>query len=116
MKSFVSWKEVEFFVDNVCRKYKDMNLTGVYGLPRGGLIFAVMISHKLHIPMLMAPVKNCLVIDDISDTGESLIHYKNSDYLIATMFYKKGSLVIPDYWEFEKNDKWIVYPWENPDD
>lgn len=112
MKEFVSWKQVEDYVEQVCHNFKEKNLSGVFGLPRGGLVFAVMISHKLDIPLLIAPGKNCLIVDDISDTGESLIHYKNCGYLISTMFYKKDSLVKPDYWMFEKDDKWIVYPWE----
>lgn len=116
MKQFVTWKMVENYVDNVCKNYINHNLKGVYGLPRGGLIFAVMISHKLNIPLLMAPCENCLIVDDISDTGESLIHYKNNSYIISTMFYKNGSVVVPDYWMFEKKDSWIVYPWENDND
>lgn len=112
MSKMVSWKDIELYVNDVCEKYQDKKLSGVYGLPRGGLIFAVMISHKLDIPLLMAPAKNCLIVDDISDSGETLLHYKNSGYLITTMFYKKDSLVLPDFWKYKKTDEWIVYPWE----
>lgn len=116
MKRYVRWDEVEDFCRRVCDKFKDRNLTGVYGIPRGGLIFATIISHKLGIPVLLAPCEGCLVVDDISDTGKTLVHYKDSGYMIATMFYKEGSLVNPDYYYAKKYADWIVYPWERGED
>lgn len=119
MKRYVSWKDMEDFLSTVVEKYKDKKLTGVCGLPRGGLIFAVVLSNRLNIPMLYAPVKGCLIVDDICDSGESLLHYykntsgKKLDYEIVTMFYKENKLgVKPDYWFMEKGDDWIVFPWE----
>lgn len=123
-KEFVSWDMVEEFIDYITENYKNANLTGVYGLPRGGLVFAVMLSHRLDIPMLAAPVKGCLIVDDICDTGESLLHYmKNSSaqdkpiYHVVTMYYKENSLGIePEMYSFNKEDKWIVFPWEEKED
>ena len=124
MKEFVTWNDVEEFIDRLVLEYEDMDIPGVYGLPRGGLIFAVMLSHRLHIPMLAAPVKNCIIVDDICDSGESLVHYVNNssgectcDYYIVTMYYKKNKFgIIPDFWQFEKKDNWIVFPWEEKED
>lgn len=121
MKLYASWNTVDDFISIVSEKYKEQKFTGVYGLPRGGLIFAVILSHRLHIPMLVAPTKGCLIVDDICDSGESLLHYrKNSsgeditDYTIATMFYKENELgVVPDYYMLEKKDNWVVFPWED---
>lgn len=119
MKEFIKWEDIEEYVNKVVELYKDKKISGVYGLPRGGLIFAVLLSHKLNIPLLQAPCNNCIIIDDISDSGETLLHYKNqsssntfTNYHITTMYYKKGSLVEPEYYFKEKEDKWIVYPWE----
>lgn len=114
-KVYVRWEHVHEFVDEVAKEYEDVNFTGVYGPPRGGLIFAVMLSHKLAIPMLMAPADGCLIVDDIADTGSTLKKYRddlNTNYTIATMYYHQQSLVIPDFWLYEKTDSWIVYPWE----
>ena len=125
-KVYVTWKSVENFVDIVENFIRNEHPTcpGVYGIPRGGLVFAVMLSHRLSIPMLASPVESCLIVDDICDSGESLVHYvKNSsgpcrpDYIIATMFYKDNRLGIkPDiYWK-TKGEDWICYPWEcNPE-
>ena len=109
-KVYVSWEQVTQYCIKVCETFK--GITGVYGIPRGGLVFAVIVSNILDVPMLAAPCEGCLVIDDISDTGETLIHYKERGYKISTMFYNSISAVKPDYYYREKNDKWIVYPWE----
>ena len=111
-KVYVTWEDVEKFIQDL-KVYLDINsFTGVYGPARGGLIFAVMISHKYNMPFLGAPQTGCLCIDDICDTGDTALAWRNKGYTIATMFYKKGSKVVPDYWVQEKEDKWIVFPWE----
>ena len=107
----MDWKEVEYFIEQLAKELPK-NITGVYGIPRGGLCLAVMLSHKLNIPLLAAPSKNCVVIDDIADTGETLYHYRGKGYYIATMYYHKQSKVVPDFWYKEKTNEWIVFPWE----
>ena len=107
----MDWKDVEDFINRLSEEIpKDTK--GVYGIPRGGLCIAVMLSYKLNIPLLQAPCKDCVVIDDIADTGETLYHYKKKGYYIATMYYHKQSKIVPDFWFKEKTNKWIVFPWE----
>ena len=119
-KVYVSWKDMEEFVDSLIEEMNKQNFkpTGVYGIPRGGLILATLISYKLDIPLLMNASKGCLIIDDIADSGRTLLHYTENDtqfnrYFIATMYYHQRSIVKPNYYKFEKNDKWIVFPWED---
>ena len=120
-KKYVDWWEVEAYVQGVCQYAEDnkLKLSGVYGLPRGGLVLAVMLSHRLNIPLLMSPTNDCLIVDDISDSGESLIHYCNNSsgidtyyYTITTMFWNEDSTVAPDYYWDVKREDWIVFPWE----
>ena len=114
----VTWKDVETFVEEVEILNQHAKFTGVYGLARGGLIPAIMISYKLGIPLLQAPCRGCIIVDDIADTGRSLSHYilnRTNDvkYFIATIYYSKQSIVRPDYYMREKeDDKWVVFPWE----
>lgn len=118
-KVYVTWKDMEEFVDSLIQEMNRQNFkpTGVYGIPRGGLILATLISYKLDIPLLLNASKDCLIVDDIADSGRTLLHYTENDtqfnkYFIATMYYHKRSIVKPNYYKFEKNDKWIVFPWE----
>lgn len=120
VKRYIDWYNIQKYIGWIADKYSNINnISGVYGLPRGGLIFAVLLSHKMDIPLLQAPIENCIIIDDICDTGESLLHYyKNSSsldkpkYHITTMHYKKNNLVEPEYWYDKKENEWIIYPWE----
>lgn len=108
----LTWNEVNKFIDELKIHYEDRKFTGVYGIPRGGAVLAVMASHALDIPYLGAPCKGCLVIDDISDSGLTLLHCREQGYEIATMFYAKGTAVMPNFYTSVKMDDWIVFPWE----
>ena len=118
-KVFVSWEDIDKYLNAVVEDIKKRGLkpSGVYGIPRGGLIFATMLSYKMDIPLLLNAAKDCIIIDDIADSGRTLLHFTKNDtqfnkYYITTMFYHERSLVKPDYYMFEKNDSWIVYPYE----
>lgn len=107
----VTWEDVNKYVCAL-EEYLPENVTGVYGIPRGGNVLATLISYYYDLPLLQAPCKDCIVVDDIADTGETLLHYKAKGYWITTMYYHKQSKVVPDYWFKEKTDEWIIYPWE----
>ncbi len=82
MKRYISWEEVETLVkilhDNILESEEDFDT--IFGLPRGGLIPAVMLSHKTGISYFDAfrfsiPGNgHVLVVDDICDSGKTLQH------------------------------------------
>ena len=119
-KIYLTWKDVENYLDAVIEDIKKRGLkpSGVYGIPRGGLIFAAWLSYKMNIPLLMHAAYNCIIIDDIADTGRSLYHFienrcQFNKYYITTMYYVKDSLVKPDFYVREKKPTdWIVFPHE----
>ncbi len=118
-KVFVSWEDINKYLDGVVEDVKKRGLkpSGVYGVPRGGLIFATMLSYKMDIPLLLNAAKDCIIIDDIADSGRTLMHFTKNDtqfhkFYITTMYYHERSMVKPDYFMFEKKDNWIVYPYE----
>jgi len=119
----ITWSQVNAYLNQVVSKVKGSKITGVYGIPRGGLVLAAWLSHKLYVPLLSAPSDNCIIIDDICDSGETLVHYVNQtstaveenrkNYFVTTMYFRKNELnVEPDFYFGIKEDKWIVFPWE----
>ena len=46
--------------------------SGVYGIPRGGLIVAATLSHRLSIPWLAEPKPGCILVDDVIETGHTM--------------------------------------------
>lgn len=116
-KYHISWEMIDRFAFCILHRYTNHKFTGVYGPPRGGCIPAVMVSHKLKIPMLAAPADGCLIVDDICDTGSAMQKYdsikKERNYTIATICYKPQSTVEPDFYMITvENDIWVVFPWE----
>lgn len=119
----VTWEQVNEYLNTIAEKVDNKDISGVYGIPRGGLVLAAWLSHKLYVPLLSAPANRCIIIDDICDSGESLMHYckqsstpdedKRKGYFITTMFYRQNDLnIVPDYYYDVKGNKWIVFPWE----
>jgi hypoxanthine phosphoribosyltransferase len=80
-KLYLSWKWVDDQINKIGDKLEGLNLEFVAGIPRGGLIPAVMMSHAFGIKYIsyssakMLPGdlrKKTLVVDDISDTGVTI--------------------------------------------
>lgn len=72
----------------------------------------------LHPPELDIAGKRVLLVDDIADTGESLLaamkHLRErgaGSIFVATLVRKPHSKVIPDLYVRE-TDAWVVFPWE----
>jgi hypoxanthine phosphoribosyltransferase len=117
----ISWKVLDNYISLLADKIKAKlgRVNGIFGLPRGGLVPAVMLSHKLNVPLLLAPCEGCVVVDDIADTGTSLLHYKERGYKIAVIWYKPKSKVKPDFCAVNESRSkmggaWVVFPWETP--
>ena len=77
MTRFFTWNDFDKSVECIAHKYKFLKLSGIYGVPRGGLCLAVALSHKLNIPLIEKPLKNCLIVDDVFETGITLSNFKN---------------------------------------
>ena len=114
----------------------------IYGVPRGGLIPAVYASHLLgKIPMYsirasrrewnefhiqeivrekLKTVKNVLIVDEISDSGEVVLllkEYFKKEYLdlntkFAVVYTKEKCLDAVDYYSEIVDDRWLVFPYE----
>ena len=118
-KRYLNWKDVEDLIDILHSNILEsgLKIKRIYGIPRGGLIPAVLLSHKMGIPLTnYAYTKNSLIVDDICDSGKTLsemlapnptavLHYKPHTANITPNFYAS---------KFGSND-WIVYPWEVKD-
>lgn len=120
MKEFISWNLIDEAVTDIAFNIKNTNqdFKGIYGIPRGGLILAVMLSHKLDLPLIMSKDEldeNSIIIDDIADTGRTLWDFLEYQSYVVTIHKHEKSIFKPDYSVLDKGDKWIVYPWETED-
>lgn len=116
-KIYLSWDDTIDLVDKLCEKIitEQPNIDSVFGLKRGGLIPAVMVSHRLGLPWSDVMLPNTLVVDDICDTGVTLKDCIGG--YTAVLYYKPHtSCYIPNiYAEIHTGDEFIYYPWERKD-
>lgn len=86
--------------------------------------FYLGVSETKREPIITQPIsvqvdeKKVLVVDDVSDTGESLHLVKEhllkrgvSILKIATIYVKPWSITIPDFYQ-KITTAWIIFPWE----
>lgn len=98
-----------------------LKLENIYGLPRGGLVPAVALSHLLDLPIITneADIRSTtLVVDDICDSGQTLrrLERKNNVAGLATtvtLVRNTGGDYLPVLWcKDKKPDQWVIFPWE----
>lgn len=123
-KKFYDWKWVNKQVDNIGEKLEAFDKPQfITGIPRGGLIPAVIMSHKFDIPFIGLEAaktlpgdlkKKVLVIDDIADSGNTLIQIQRHNFITATLARRYSSSYTPLLVGAEiRDDHWLVFPWEN---
>ena len=141
---YLEWTDIEELAEELASQTIEFKPDVLVGISRGGLVPVRLLSDYLNNPQvaifriefykgigktndkpeithpLTIDVKNkkVLIVDDVSDSGASLIVAKEyieklgaKEIRIATLHYKPRSSFKPDYYVGE-TDAWIVYPWE----
>ena len=113
MIKYFTWSEFDKSVDYIANQCELWKLSGIYGVPRGGLCLAVALSHKLNLQLIEKPLKNSLIVDDVFETGVTLSNFKNIE---GAKFFVLISKKRPIWWKtvnYSLKKEWIVFPWEN---
>jgi len=122
---------------------KQYNPDALVAIARGGLTMGHLLAHGLNTNNLytinsihynntqkldtfkisnipdLDSFKKILLIDDIIDSGETIVQikqiletkYPDCEFKITTLFYKKEALIQPDFTLYEANN-WINFFWE----
>ena len=91
-------------------------VTLMVGIPRGGYIIAVYLSHYFDLTWMdfenfrkfqkYSNKESVLIVDDIADTGNTLKGFNKFD--CATLYYKPRSIVRPTYYIEEFKNSIII--------
>lgn len=109
---------------------------------RGGLMFGVIASHKLNVPLItvnyssksgagddknhdniipdLSRFKTVLLVDDIIDSGNTMVELgvafeqQGVKAITAAFHYKEGAVYHPDlyFWRIPEDSEFINYPYE----
>jgi uncharacterized protein len=113
-KQYISFKQIEKLILNKLSEIK--NVKDIYGIPRGGLVPSVILSHNLELPLTNKITKQTLVVDEICDSGETFAKLeKDLGFKPITFCLHKKTIskYEPTYvCKVLKTKKWLVYPWE----
>jgi len=143
-KSILTWRGVTSICNKLVKQLKDKypNVADydIIGLSRGGLVPAVIISNLLNIRKVyslglksytdgekdhfevyqvpeLSKMDKILLIDDISDSGDSFINTKEmlvgKNVVTASLTLKNKTKFKPDvFGKTIKDSVWVVFPWE----
>ena len=103
--------------ETISNHFKDKNIQGIYGVPRGGLPLAVAISHKLNVDVVSKQLSkdmcklghNVLWVDDIVDTKKTLIESRDQ-FTHYTSWVSRYA--VDDLFTVHISNKWVIMPWE----
>jgi hypoxanthine phosphoribosyltransferase len=140
----ISWEATIEYCEQLALKIKDYRPEVIVGLSRGGLVPTRILSDALginkvgvlgishytglgkrsEIPVITQDLcmdlkgKRILLVDDVADTGKSLMTAKGylermgaREIRIATLHYKPNMAFRPDYFVMTTTS-WVAYPWE----
>jgi uncharacterized protein len=146
-----NWDEMQKIAVKATDKIKESSFHPdiIIGLSRGGLVPARMFCDLLHVKNCFTikvdhwgltatkdgeaklsqtlnvdlTNKNVLIVDDITDTGDSMklamehIQEKNPKTIkTATMIHLNNSKFTPDFFGQEQDWAWVVFPWNYKED
>jgi len=130
-KIYYTWKQFDDDVKKILKfiKRKKIKVKWIYGIPKGGLVLGVALANHLKVPLFTQrmslfkcvrmfykkeELKHILVVDDVSDTGGTMLDIPDIiQHYTVTLHKKKRTQFTPDFWCREiEQDTWIIYPWE----
>ena len=125
--TYLSWDDVEMLVTSLAYtiQHSGRQFSYVAGVSRGGLIPAVMLSHKLKLKMIpITPIDmietdhETVIVDEIYDTGKTIEKVKsfNPRAAYATLFHNAHLPELDFYCVKRDLTDWIIFPWENRDE
>jgi hypoxanthine phosphoribosyltransferase len=149
-KRYLSWNEYDELTARLVELIKESvgeEIDMIFGIFRGGIILARSLVARfgdvplaiLHpkkttnsmlecladenvnrIPEERRMIMNVLLVDDISDTGQTFSDMKKclkafqfKNVYSAALIYKIHSRFVPDFFgEFDSTITWVIFPWE----
>jgi len=86
---------------------------GVFGIPTGGIFVALDLARRHGFRFLEKPVPGCLIVDDLVDSGRTLVPYANSEQSVCDALFRKPCSPVGLAMDATTMDGWIQFPWEH---
>lgn len=90
----------------------------IYGIPTGGTSTALAIARYLPEadylcePPARTACENTLIVDDVMDSGKTLLPYLHAGFKCAVLHARANWHTLPNLYAGDALDQYVVYPWE----
>jgi GTP cyclohydrolase IA len=89
---------------------------GIYGVPKGGWPLAIALSNAMNIPLSESPNIDCLIVDDIIDSGATRNRFPDNDFACIHQKAESGYVASGQTFGLKAPFGWIVYFWEGTEE
>jgi len=120
-KIILTWDDVMRDLRRYAKQDGHIKVKNIYGIPRGGLVIATILSHMLDKPLIIDDLhisSETLVVDDISDSGltfrRALLSFPKPRFpkTFSPWIMAETKFTPSIFWHVKKKNEWIVFPWE----
>ena len=115
----ISWEKYEELANKLASSIilNGTPIKNIYGIPRGGMVLAVSLSHKLGLPVITDEEDistETLVCDEISDSGKTMRDFlkRHEGCYTASLFVDYYTGYYPNAYAATKRAEWLEFPWE----
>lgn len=116
-----TWEQFDADADLIAAWARERRVKNIYGVPRGGWILAVKLSHLLNnLPIVLCRdeiTRDTLIVDDIiqgGNTMQGILSSVGDTVSVAVLYYNEDSSRKPDFYAHRRT-KWVRFPWETPE-
>lgn len=111
----LDWEHFDRAVTILADALADTEAKKIYGVPRGGLILAVALSHRLGLPLSDTVDHETLWVDDIVDSGATLrlVLGHCCDYCCWVTRLQPVPVLLQAPIQLNC-ESWVLFPWEDP--
>ncbi|MCK9520943.1 MAG: hypothetical protein M0R74_18255 [Dehalococcoidia bacterium] len=121
----ITWDVLKRVITSLSRQIPE-NAT-IWGVPRGGEFIALQLSYlRPDLEVIHCGAVECvdgvlsyevpshaIIVDDIVDTGETILDAHHNHYATAAAFVRAGAQVMPTFAGIViKSKSWLIFPWE----
>lgn len=126
---FISWDKIRQDCVELVNQLLQFNFTHIYGIPTGGAVVAGIMGGLTTALKVIEKeeelgdidISKVCIIDDLIDSGKTLLPYLNAGHYCATLYGKRHSPVDEGYAgviypTMKIFDCWLHFPWEPDSD
>lgn len=104
----LTWSDIQKECAALASRQGGRSFSGVYGIPQGGSPVALIVSNILDLPILNEPDDECLVVDDLIDSGRTMSGYNQTHDTLYRKAHSPAHLAP----QATLVNEWLIFPWE----